>query len=95
MRPAVVVLGFVLGSAAAITFALGGTAIVFLVLREAHPRLDGELGELLINVGLFLLLTAAAAFSFLGELKGLPCRRRALLALGGVAAAIASYHLLR
>ena len=43
MRPAVVVLGFVLGSAVAITFALAGTAIVFVILRSEYPRLDGEL----------------------------------------------------
>jgi hypothetical protein len=92
MRPAVVVLGFVLGSAVAITFALLGTAIVFLVLRSEHPRLDGELGPLMTSVGLFSLLTAAAGSSFYGELKGLPWRRGALAALLVMLVVVAAYH---
>lgn len=95
MRPAVVVLGFVLGSAAAITFALGGTAVVFLVLRGEHPRLDAELGELLVNVGLFGVLTAAAAASFVGEIRQRLWRRASLAALVVMLATIAGYHLLR
>ena len=92
MRPAVVVLGFVLGSATAITFALGGTAIVFLVLRGDYPRLEGEIGPLLQSLGLFVLLTAGAAFSFYGEVKGRPWRRVAHVALAGLLAAVAAYH---
>ena len=38
MRPAVVVLGFVLGSAAAITFALVGTMIVFVASTSRSIR---------------------------------------------------------
>jgi hypothetical protein len=95
MRPAVVVLGFVLGSAAAITFALGGTAIVFFLLRGEHPRLESELGELLVNVALFLTLTAAAAASFVGEIRQHAWRGRSVMALLAVLAAIAAYHLLR
>jgi hypothetical protein len=95
MRPTVVVLGFVLGSAAAITFALGGTAVVFLVLRSEHPRLDAEIGELVINLGLFAVLTAAAAASFVGEIKQSLWRRTSLTALLAALAAIAVYHLAR
>jgi hypothetical protein len=92
MRPAVVVLGFVLGSSVAITFALIGTAIVFIVLRAEHPRLEGELRPLLTSVGLFSLLTAAAGSSFYGELKGLRWRRGALAALLVTLVAVAAYH---
>lgn len=92
MRPAVVVLGFVLGSATAITFALGGTAVVFFVLRGDYPRLEGELVPLLQSLGLFVLLTAGAAFSFYGEIKGSPWRRVAHVVLVGVLAAVAAYH---
>jgi hypothetical protein len=95
MRPTVVVLGFVLGSAAAITFALGGTAVVFLVLRSEHPRLDAEIGELVINLGLFAVLTAAAAASFVVEIKQSLWRRTSLTALLAALAAIAVYHLAR
>src|SRR5262245_18276915 len=91
MRPAVVVLGFVLGSAAAITFALAGTTIVFLVLRSEYPSLEGELRPLLISVGLFALLTAAAGASFYGELKARRWRRVALAALFVMLVAVAAY----
>ena len=91
MRPAVVVLGFVLGSAAAITFALAGTTIVFITLRSEYPRLEDELQPLLISVGLFSLLTLAAGSSFYAELKELPWRRVALAALIVVLVAVAAY----
>lgn len=91
MRPAVVVLGFVLGSAAAITFALVGTTIVFITLRSEYPRLEDELRPLLLNVGLFSLLTVAAGSSFFGELKERPWRRLAQAALVVVLVAVAAY----
>ena len=92
MRPAVVVLGFVLGSAVAITFALIGTMIVFVALRSEYPRLDSELGPLAISGCLFSLLTVAAGSSFYGELKGRRWRRGALAALLVMLVAVAAYH---
>ena len=92
MRPAVVVLGFILGSAAAITFALLGTIIVFVVLRSDYPRLEGELVPLLISGGLFSLLTLAAGTSFYGELKQREWRRGAWLLLLVALAVVAVYH---
>jgi hypothetical protein len=92
MRPAVVVLGFVLGSAAAITFALAGTMIVFVTLRSEYPRLESELGPLLTSAALFSLLTVAAAASFYGELKGRRWRWGALAALLVMLVAVAAYH---
>lgn len=92
MRPAVVILGFILGSAAAITFALVGTAVVFVVLRADYPRLENELAPLLISVALFSLLTIAAAGSFYGEIRGRQWRRGAVLALGVMLAIVAAYH---
>jgi len=91
MRPAVVVLGFVLGSAAAITFALAGTMIVFVVLRSEYP-LEGEFRPLLTSLGLFSLLTIAAGSSFYGEIKERRWRRVALAALFVTLAAVAAYH---
>jgi hypothetical protein len=81
-----------LGSAAAITFALLGTAIVFLVLRSEYPRLAAELQTLTVSVGLFSLLTLAAAASFYGELKHTRWRSKSWLALGVTLAAVAAYH---
>ena len=92
MRPTVVVLGFVLGSAAAITFALTGTTIVFLALRSDYPRLEGELRPLVISLALFSLLTAAAGSSFYGELRERRWRRGALAALLAMLVAVAAYH---
>ena len=92
MRPAVVVLGFVLGSSAAITFALAGTAIVFVVLQSEYPQLVDELVPLLSSVGLFSLLTGTAAASFYGEIKELRWRRLAQAALIAMLVIVAAYH---
>ena len=94
MRPGVVVLGFVLGSAAAISFALAGTAVVFIVLRAEYPRLDSELGALLTGVGLFLLVTAAAGASFYSHLKDLRWRHMALACLTASLAVVVGYYAL-
>jgi uncharacterized membrane protein len=92
MRPAVVVLGFILGSAAAITFALVGTTVVFVVLRPRYPELESELLPLLISGGLFSLLTIAAGSSFYGEIKRRAWRRMAWLVLLVMLAVVALYH---
>ena len=92
MRPTVAILGFVLGSAAAITFALAGTAIVFTVLRSDHPHLDAELAPLIINLALFASLTATAAACFYAETKERPWRRGAWLTLALSLAAVIAYE---
>ena len=92
MRPAVVVLGFIFGSAAAITFALVGSVIVFAVLRSEYPRLDAELPSLLTSVVLFMLLTAAAGGSFYGEIKRRPWRHGAWAGMLVMLALAAAYH---
>jgi hypothetical protein len=79
MRPSVVLLGFLLGSSAAISFSLAGVAVVFVLLRPEYPRLDDELGPLLGNLALFLALTAAAGVSFYGALRGARWRRAAFV----------------
>lgn len=92
MRPAIVILGFILGSAAAITFALVGSAIVFALLRAEYPRLDAELSSLLTSVALFVLLTVAAASSFYGEINRRPWRRGAWAGMLVMLALVAAYH---
>jgi hypothetical protein len=81
MRPSVVILGFVLGSAAAISFSLAGVVIVFTVLRSEYPRLDAELPALLGSLGIFAGLTVAAGLAFYGQLRNAAWRRPAVLAL--------------
>ena len=92
MRPAVVILGFVLGSAAAISFALAGTVIVFALLRAEHPRLDAEIAPLLTNTALVVLVSLAAAASFYGELKQRSWRRFAQVGLAGMLVVVAAYQ---
>ncbi len=69
MRPSVVLLGFVLGSAGAITFGLLGVAVVFTWLLPEYPRLENELPTLWRSLGMFAGLTAVAALSFYGQLR--------------------------
>ena len=88
MRPSVVLLGFALGSAAAISFSLGGVAIVFMLLRSDYPRFDTELPSLLQSLGIFGALTVVAALAFYGQLRGAAWRRLAVgVLLAGLAAA--------
>jgi len=81
MRPSVALLGFVLGSAAAISFALAGVAVVFTVLRSEYPRLDSELPALLGSLAVFGTLTAIAGASFYGQIRVAPWRRLSHVAL--------------
>jgi hypothetical protein len=81
VKPSVVLLGFVLGSAAAITFGLSGVLVVFAVLRPDYPRLQEEFPSLLQNLGVFAVLTVFAAVSFYGLLFQAAWRRAAVAAL--------------
>jgi hypothetical protein len=81
MKPSVVLLGFVLGSIAAITFGLSGVAVVFLLLRSEYPRFATELPALLGSLGLFAALTALAGASFYGQLRARAWRRLAVASL--------------
>ena len=92
MKPSVVLLGFVLGSAAAITFGLFGVAVVFTWLRPEYPRLDAELPSLWGSLGLFAVLTCTSAVSFYGQLRGKAWRRAAVTLLLVGIGAIGWYH---
>jgi hypothetical protein len=92
MRPSVVLLGFVLGSAAAITFGLLGVAVVFTWLQPEYPRLDSELPALWGSLALFAILTGAAAASFYGLLRSTAWRRAAVVVLLLGIGAVGWYH---
>jgi hypothetical protein len=92
MRPSVVLLGFVLGSIVAITFGLGGVAVVFLVLRSDYPRFAAELPALLGSLGLFAALTAIAGASFYGQLRARAWRHLAVAMLAIALLASAWYY---
>ena len=89
MRPSAVLLGFLLGSSAAISFGLSGVALIFWLLGPEHPELNPEIGPLLAHLVRFLVLTAVAALSFYGLLRGRPWRRLGVVALILVIGAVA------
>ena len=89
MKPLTVLLGIVLGSAAALAVSLTMTGVVFLLLPEYSARLAPEKMPLLTALAWSWLLALAAAASFVGELKGHAWRRAAqaivLMVLVGLA----------
>lgn len=72
MRPLTVLIGILMGSAASITFGLGTTLIVHVVLAARHPDMMDELTlpQLLMSLLAFGLLTAASTGSFVSQAKG-------------------------
>ena len=75
MRPLTVITGIILGSAAATTFGLAATLVVFLVLSGEHPQFRGELPLLGLYLAIFIGLTAVAGASFIGLIRQRPWRR--------------------
>ena len=92
MRPSVILLGFILGTAVAIMFSLIGVAVIFLVLGPSYPRLEAEADSLFVNLGFFAALTVFAAFSFYGALKRRPWRIAAIMPLIVMLGLIAWYY---
>jgi hypothetical protein len=92
MRPAVVLVGFVLGSAAGITFSLFGVLVVYAVLRSEHPRFAAEIGPLLIHLTLFAVLAIVAAVTFYAELRHLAWRIACRVALMGALTGLVAFY---
>ena len=92
MRPLTVLTGIVLGSAAATTFGLGATLIVFLVLSGEMPQFRAELPLLAVYLGIFVGLTALAGISFIGLAKQRPWRGWAQVAMWGSLAGLAALY---
>jgi hypothetical protein len=92
MRPFTVLIGIILGSAASITFGLATVLIVFAVLAGEHPDLRREFPQLALSFGGFVLLTAASAGSFLGQLKVRSWRLWAHLATAACLGAVVMLH---
>jgi hypothetical protein len=69
MQPLAILTGILLGSAAATTFALGATLVVFLVLAGENPQVSSELPLLATYATVFAGLTALAGISFIAELR--------------------------
>jgi hypothetical protein len=81
-----------LGSAAATTFGLLATLVVFLLLRGETPQLNAELPVLARYAVLFAILTALAAFSFVSLLRDSRWRWWAQAAMWGSMAALAAFY---
>lgn len=81
VRPLTVLTGIVLGSAAATTFGLAATLVVFAVLADEHPQFRAELPQLGAYLAVFMGLTALAALGFVGLAKERPWRGWAQIAL--------------
>ena len=92
MRPLTVLTGIVLGSAAATTFGLGATLIVFLVLSGETPQFRDELPLLAGYLAIFVGLTAMAGISFIGLARERPWRHWAQGAMWGGLAGLAALY---
>jgi cytochrome bd-type quinol oxidase subunit 2 len=92
MRPLVVLLGIVMGSAVSIALGLLMTGAVFLLLHDSDSRLADESRPLMATVVVSVLLAAVAAASFYGELRQERWRRVAhAVLLAGLAFAVWTY----
>ena len=92
VRPLTVLTGIVLGSAAATTFGLAATLVVFLVLSDEHPQFRGELPLLALYLAIFVGLTALAAASFIALAKQRPWWRWAQASLWATLCALAAVY---
>jgi hypothetical protein len=92
VRPLTVLTGIMLGSAAATTFGLAATLVVFLVLSGETPEFRDELPLLALYLCIFAVLTALAAVSFIGQARQRPWRRWAALGMWGSLALVAGLY---
>jgi hypothetical protein len=92
VRPLTVLTGIVLGSAAATSFGLGATLVVFALLADEHPQFRTELPMLGTYLGVFLGLTALAATGFIGLARLRPWRYWAQAALWAALAGLAALY---
>jgi len=92
VRPLTVLTGIVLGSAAATTFGLSATLVVFLVLSGEHPQFRAELPLLALYLAIFVGLTALAAASFVGLARQRPWRGWAQAAMWAALAGLAALY---
>jgi hypothetical protein len=92
VRPLAVLNAIVFGSAAAITFGVGGVLIIFLVLQGQYPQMRAEFPVLVRSSVLFALLAAVSGASLLGLLKRHRWRWLAHAAMWLVVAGITAFY---
>ncbi len=93
MRPLTAINGILLGSCVAITVSLTAVLVVFLVLGDDYPRLQGEFDALVASVLIFLGMTAISAASFYTLVINHKARFIAQAALWGGLVATTLYYL--
>ena len=93
MRPLAIVTGFVLGTAASITFSMAVVGLLLAVLAPDYPQVRPEIKPLLTSSALFLALTAASGLSFIGLLRETRWRWWAQAAMWIALVAIVVYFL--
>lgn len=72
MRPLAVLTAIVFGSAAAMSFGLLATLVVFAVLQGEHPEFSNEFGPLARSSAAFILLLIASGAALYAALKNKP-----------------------
>ncbi len=92
MKPLTIITGVVLGSAASITLGLAVVMLIFVLSGLDQPRIRDEFSPLAGSVGLFALLTACSAASFVGLLKARRWRWWAQAAMWGVLLLVGLYY---
>lgn len=93
MHPLTVVTGIFLGSAASIAAGLLVVMFLFFLLAGDHPRVEREIGPLVLNAGLFLAMTGICAASFIGLVKQRPWWWLPQLGMWGGLALLVLYYL--
>ncbi|MGI9264903.1 MAG: hypothetical protein ACR2QU_08230 [Gammaproteobacteria bacterium] len=72
MQPIAIITGILLGTSVSIGLGLCVVLLLFSILMDEHPRLASEFPALLASAGIFVVMTAICAISFVGLLKRKP-----------------------
>ncbi|MFK8053287.1 MAG: hypothetical protein AB8F65_09970 [Woeseiaceae bacterium] len=87
-----IITGVVLGSAASITLGLAVVIVIFYFTGLDEPRVADEFEPLAGSVGLFAILTAISATSFIGLLKEKAWRWLSQAAMWACLLLVAGYY---
>lgn len=74
MQPITFITGILLGTSGAIFFGLSVVLLLFWLLGTDEPRVAAELDGLVASTGIFLVMTAISAASFVGLVRRAPWR---------------------
>lgn len=92
MRPLTALIGILLGTCVSATFSLAVLSLISVFLPGAHSELSGQTPQFLRLLFAALVLTAAAAASFIGQLQLRAWRGRAHLVTVAVLVGIVLWY---